>query len=107
MVLVDAPCSATGTIARHPDARWRLSPATLTRLVETQASILNGVARVVAVGGALVYLTCSLEPEENRMQVEQFLAQHTRFCQDGADMSIFPADAETDGGYGIRMRRVS
>jgi 16S rRNA (cytosine967-C5)-methyltransferase len=106
-VLVDAPCSATGTIARHPDARWRLSPATLDRLVTLQESLLDGAAPVVAVGGLLAYLTCSLEPEENRNQVERFLTRHPRFCRDGDDLWIFPTDAGTDGGYGARMRRVS
>ncbi len=107
VVLVDAPCSATGTIARHPDARWRLSATMLERLVAMQESILDRVAPTVAVGGLLVYLTCSLEPDENRSQVDRFLARHPGFCQDGDDLSIFPADAGTDGGYGARMRRIS
>ena len=106
-VLVDAPCSATGTLARHPDARWRLEPARLRALVSRQRAILDGVAAVVAPGGLLVYLTCSLEPEENAAQVDGFLDRHPGFCREGDDLSIFPPDAGTDGGYGARMRRSS
>ncbi len=106
-VLVDAPCSATGTLARHPDARWRLTPARLRGLVSRQRAILEAVAKILAPGGLLVYLTCSLEPEENGAQVDGFLDRHAGFCREGDDLSIFPADADTDGGYGARMRRLS
>lgn len=106
-VLVDAPCSATGTLARHPDARWRLEPARLRALVSRQRAILDAVAEMVAPGGLLVYLTCSLEPEENGAQVDSFLDRHAGFCREGDDLSIFPPDAGTDGGYGARMRRIS
>lgn len=106
-VLVDAPCSATGTLARHPDARWRLEPARLRALVSRQRTMLDAVAEVVAPGGLLVYLTCSLEPEENVVQIDGFLARHPGFCREGDDLSIFPPDAGTDGGYGARMRRIS
>jgi 16S rRNA (cytosine967-C5)-methyltransferase len=105
-VLVDAPCSATGTMARHPDARWRLSSSRLRRLVEQQRAMLEGVATVLAPGGLLVYLTCSLESEENEGQVEGFLERHPTFCREGEDLRIFPTDAGTDGGFGARMRRV-
>ena len=106
-VLLDAPCSATGTLSRHPDARWRLQPDRLEALVERQRRILDAVAGTVAVGGLLVYLTCSLEPEENALQIDRFLERHAGFCRDGDDLSIFPPDAGTDGGYGARMRRIS
>jgi 16S rRNA (cytosine967-C5)-methyltransferase len=106
-VLVDAPCSATGTMARHPDARWRLSPGRIRRLVALQRAILDGVAGVVARDGLLVYLTCSLEPEENGRQIDHFLTRHPGFCRATADLSIFPTDAGTDGGFGARMRRIS
>ncbi len=106
-VLVDAPCSATGTIARHPDARWRLTPDGLTQMVERQRQLLDAVAPVVRRGGLLVYLTCSLEPEENTKQIDAFLVRHPGFCRDRDDLSIFPPDAGTDGGYGARMRRTT
>jgi 16S rRNA (cytosine967-C5)-methyltransferase len=106
-VLVDAPCSATGTMARHPDARWRLSPGRIVRLVALQRAILDGAASVVALDGLLVYLTCSLEPDENARQVDDFLARHPGFCRAAPDLSIFPTDAGTDGGFGARMRRIA
>ncbi|HZD03683.1 MAG TPA: transcription antitermination factor NusB, partial [Longimicrobiales bacterium] len=65
LVLVDAPCTGTGTLRRHPDARWRLDPGDLDRMAVVQQGILEGAARAVAPGGLLVYATCSLEAEEN------------------------------------------
>src|SRR5581483_11263164 len=64
-VFVDAPCTATGTMARHPDARWRLSPGAIARAAERQGALLAAAARLVRPGGLLIYATCSLEPEEN------------------------------------------
>jgi len=63
VVLVDAPCSATGTMARHPDARWRVSEHAITRAAERQRRLMEAAARLVKPGGVLVYATCSLEPE--------------------------------------------
>ncbi len=106
-VLVDAPCSATGTMARHPDARWRLSPARIRSLCRLQIEILDGVAPVVARGGLLVYFTCSLEPEENTLQIDRFLERHSEFQRDTEDLHIFPPESGSDGGYGARMRRAA
>jgi len=78
-VLVDAPCSATGTMARHPDARWRVTPRTIERAAERQRALLAAAAALVRPGGLLVYATCSLEPEENSDIVTKFLARHPRF----------------------------
>jgi 16S rRNA (cytosine967-C5)-methyltransferase len=105
VVLVDAPCSATGTMARHPDARWRLSADQIERAARWQAAILDGVAPVVGPGALLLYMTCSLEPEENERQVNGFLERHPEFEREGDDLSIFPPDEGTDGGYAARMRR--
>ncbi|UCF41513.1 MAG: RsmB/NOP family class I SAM-dependent RNA methyltransferase, partial [Gemmatimonadota bacterium] len=105
VALVDAPCTATGSIARHPDARWRLSAKRIARSAERQAAILDGSAPVVRPGGLMVYLTCSLEPEENEQQVDGFLARHREFERDGDDLFIFPPDEGTDGGYAARLRR--
>lgn len=105
VVLVDTPCTATGTIARHPDARWRLSAKRIARSAQRQAAILDGVAHVPVPGGLLVYLTCSLEPEENEAQVDGFLARHLEYEREGDDLFIFPTDEGTDGGYAARLRR--
>lgn len=65
-ILVDAPCSGTGTLARNPEIRWRLTPAEITRQAERQAAILRNALACLKPGGRLVYATCSLEPEENQ-----------------------------------------
>jgi 16S rRNA (cytosine967-C5)-methyltransferase len=74
-VLVDAPCTGTGTWRRNPDARWRLTTDQLDDLTKRQASILDSARRLVKPGGRLVYATCSLLPEENSDQVDAFLAR--------------------------------
>src|SRR5207244_4030815 len=62
-VLVDSPCSATGTMARHPDARWRVAEGTIARAARRQLALLAAAAPLVKRGGLLIYATCSLEPE--------------------------------------------
>ena len=64
-ILVDAPCSGTGTLARHPEIRWRLKPEQLAEFHRLQVAILTSALDALAPGGRLVYATCSLEPEEN------------------------------------------
>jgi len=75
-VLVDAPCTGTGTLRRNPDLKWRTGPDELARLVEAQRSILLAAAALVRPGGALVYATCSLLAQENDEQVAWFEARH-------------------------------
>ncbi len=78
-VLVDAPCSGSGTFRRNPEAKWRLAEADLSELTALQARILESACRLVKPGGRLVYATCSLLPEENEAQVERFLAARPEF----------------------------
>lgn len=78
-VLVDAPCSGSGTWRRNPEARWRLGEADLAELLALQSSILESAARLVRPGGRLVYATCSLLREENEQQVEAFLSRSSDF----------------------------
>ncbi len=78
-VLVDAPCSGTGTLARNPEIKWRLQLDDIPRLAETQVAILANALDALAPGGRLVYATCSLEPEENEGVVEEVLAQSPRW----------------------------
>jgi 16S rRNA (cytosine967-C5)-methyltransferase len=80
-VLLDAPCSATGTIRRHPDVAWTKSEEDRERLAALQARLLEAAARLARPGGRLVYCTCSLEPEEGERQVEAFLAGHPDFTR--------------------------
>jgi 16S rRNA (cytosine967-C5)-methyltransferase len=80
-VLLDAPCSATGTIRRHPDVAWTKSEEDRDRLVALQSRLLEAAAKLTKPGGRLVYCTCSLEPEEGERQVEAFLASHPDFAR--------------------------
>ena len=86
-VLIDVPCTGTGTFRRHPDARWRLKISDLSVMAALQASILRAAAKVVKPGGLLVYSTCSLEPEENDAQVEEFLARNPGWSLEPPDSS--------------------
>ena len=78
-VLVDAPCTGTGTWRRNPDGRWTLRPEDLAELVPKQAMILDAAARLVKPGGGLVYATCSVLPGENERQIEAFLERHPEY----------------------------
>lgn len=91
IVLVDAPCSSSGTWRRNPDLRWRQYGPSLEQIVALQAEILDKVADKVKSGGRLVYATCSLFPEENEQQVEKFLATHP-------DFSVMPLEQAWDFG---------
>jgi 16S rRNA (cytosine967-C5)-methyltransferase len=79
-VLLDAPCSATGTFRRHPDVLWAARPSDVASLAAVQARLLDGAARRVKPGGRLVYCVCSLEPEEGEAQVEAFLGRTPGFA---------------------------
>ena len=79
-VLLDAPCSATGTFRRHPDVLWNARPGDIAALVGVQSALLVSAARRVKAGGRLVYSVCSLEPEEGEAQVRGFLAAHPAFA---------------------------
>ena len=76
LVLVDAPCSGTGTWRRRPDSKWRLSPEALARRIAEQTAILNDATVFVKPGGALVYVTCSVLPEENGDQIDALITRH-------------------------------
>lgn len=116
-VLLDAPCTGTGTLRRHPDGRWRIQPDDLRQLVVLQRQLLDGATGLVRPGGLLVYSTCSLEREENEEQVEAFLARHRDFRLDpggavgspflGADgtLSVLPQRNGWDGAFAARFRR--
>jgi 16S rRNA (cytosine967-C5)-methyltransferase len=116
-VLIDAPCLGTGTFARHPDARWRVTPEALASLAQHQASLLDHASVAVAPGGLLLYSTCSIEPEENAEQVERFLAHHPEYQREPSetfpaalmsaegDLMILPQRHQMDGAYAARLRR--
>ena len=84
-VLIDAPCSGLGTLRRNPDLKWRQSPKSVAELQVKQAAILAGAARLLKVGGRLVYATCSLLAAENEVIAEAFSAERS------ADFELLPA----------------
>ena len=81
-VLLDAPCSATGTFRRHPDVLWAARPSDIAKLAVVQTELLDAAADKVGPGGRLVYCVCSLEPEEGEAQAAAFLARRTDFVID-------------------------
>jgi 16S rRNA (cytosine967-C5)-methyltransferase len=80
VVLADAPCTGSGTWRRRPDAKWRMKPPHLAARQEEQAKVLAMAARLVKPGGRIIYVTCSILPEENTDQVVAFLAAHPGFA---------------------------
>jgi 16S rRNA (cytosine967-C5)-methyltransferase len=118
-VLVDVPCTGTGTWRRNPDQRWRSLGPGLEKLLPLQAGILDSAARLVKPGGRLIYATCSLLPEENENQIEKFLATHAEFrvipyrdiykeklSSAHTDyLSLTPAQHGTDGFFAVAMER--
>jgi len=117
-VLLDAPCLGTGTLARHPDARWRATPESLERIARQQRDLLAAAVEAVRPGGWLVYATCSLEPEENEAQVQNLLQRFPALRRDPGsgvppelltpegDLLLLPQRHGTDGAYAARLRRV-
>src|SRR5690606_930839 len=117
-VLLDVPCSGTGTLSRHPDARWRLDPASIGTFARLQADMLDAAASVTAPGGLLLYSTCTLEPEENVDRIDAFLGKHPVFRIEATDtaattwldgrglLTVTPHESGFDGAFGARMRRM-
>ncbi len=75
-ILLDAPCSGLGTLARHPDARWRMTPRKIEELALLQAKLLEGLLPLLEKGGRMVYATCTIHPKENFQQIEKFITHH-------------------------------
>ena len=104
LVLIDAPCTGTGTWRRNPDAKWRMRPGALEVRLKDQAEVLDRAAALVKPGGRIAYITCSVLPQENGEQIRSFL---------GAPSGICGGAAERDGeravgqGGGFRRRRAA
>jgi 16S rRNA (cytosine967-C5)-methyltransferase len=106
IVFLDAPCSGTGTWRRQPELRWRLTQERLAELMGLQDWLLDDAARHTAVGGRLLYATCSVLPEENEDRVDAFLARNTDFSRDEAvDFHASPAKTGTDGFFASVLKR--
>lgn len=123
-ILLDAPCSGTGVLARRAELRWKLTPQMIAELVRLQEELLEHAASLLAPDGTLVYATCSIEPEENELQIDAFLGRHPEFRRDpsgGALPEPFASEASKngsiltlpgrsegfDGGFAQRMKKAS
>ena len=125
-VLVDAPCTGSGTWRRRPDTKWRLTQKNLDERIEQQRQVLAAAARYVRPGGVLCYVTCSVLPEENQKQVARFVASEAAFetvsalegwkalfgdadvaplSSDGVTLTLSPASTDTDGFFFAMMRK--
>jgi 16S rRNA (cytosine967-C5)-methyltransferase len=114
-VLVDAPCSGSGTWRRNPEGRWRLTSERLGRLVDTQGRLLGIAAELVKPGGRLVYAVCSLLSREGAGQIGAFMADHSSWISedpgiaagrsDGAGRLLTPGCDGTDGFFVASLRR--
>jgi 16S rRNA (cytosine967-C5)-methyltransferase len=121
-VLVDAPCSGTGTLRRNPEARWRLTQQAVRAFPARQLALLVTYAPLVAVGGRLIYATCSVVEDENERVVTRFLAERDDFVRvpakeiwgkpraqaagDGLSLRLYPHTHDTDGFFAAVLRRV-
>ena len=114
-VLVDAPCSGSGTWRRNPEARWRLTPEDLERFAAAQAHILDVAAKLVRPGGRLIYVTCSLLDAEGAGQVDDFMARHADWSAQapvlplgrarGPGIRLTPYHDGTDGFFIARLEK--
>jgi 16S rRNA (cytosine967-C5)-methyltransferase len=105
VVMVDAPCSGTGTWRRNPEAKWRLTPQQLADYATLQMMLLTEGASLVKPGGRLVYMTCSVLMEEDEDIVTGFMAAHDDFSWIGQTL-LTPARDDTDGFYMAVLKRV-
>lgn len=103
-VLVDAPCSGSGTIRRNPDMKWKFEEASLNRLIEEQRCIFQNALSFVKPGGKIVYATCSVLVKENHLQADHF--QNTFSLERiGTPFSSFPQKGGMDGFFGVVFRK--
>ena len=103
LVFLDAPCSNTGVARRRPDALWRFSESRLREAAALQKKILRGILPLVAGDGAVLYSTCSVEPEEDSLQIESFLKDHPEFELKKSAL-LLPSD-EHDGAFAALLVR--
>lgn len=103
-ILLDAPCSATGVIRRHPDIKWLRRDSDIDELATLQAQILDAVWPHLKAGGTLVYATCSVLPQENHLQIAAFLQRHPEaqpVSLPGGDINGLQVFPQQDGGDGF------
>ncbi|SPY38364.1 ribosomal RNA small subunit methyltransferase B [Pasteurella canis] len=115
-ILLDAPCSATGVIRRHPDIKWLRQESDIEQLVLLQAQILQALWAILKPNGTLLYATCSVLPEENALQIEQFLQENVdakleklpfASTENTIGFQFIPTENGGDGFYYAKLRKVS
>ena len=119
LVLLDAPCSGLGVLAKRADMRWRRELSSVDELTRLQKELFSAAAACVRPGGVLIYSTCTIEPAENEKQVAAFLASHPSFsreapqaafphewCTADGDYLSLPFESGMDGAYAARLRQV-
>ena len=107
-ILADVPCSASGVVRRHPDIKWLRRHSDVAKFATTQAKIIDSLWQLLAPGGKLLYATCSIFPQENRLQAEQFALRHAdaeRLPLPQAYAEQFLPDADHDGFYYALFRK--
>jgi len=101
-ILIDAPCSGLGTLARHPDARWRIDNSNIKELVSLQGQLLKSLSPLLKSGGKLVYSTCTIHPDENFNQIKNFLKRMSRFSLE-YEKQIWPGEKDNGDGFYIAV----
>ncbi|MGB5459929.1 MAG: methyltransferase domain-containing protein [Eudoraea sp.] len=105
-VLIDAPCTGLGVLRRNPDAKWKLQPEFLAKITKVQQEILKNYSKMVKEGGKLIYVTCSILPQENTEQVKQFLdSDEGKVFSMEKEVNIYASESGFDGFYMARMIR--
>ncbi|PMP94480.1 MAG: 16S rRNA (cytosine(967)-C(5))-methyltransferase RsmB, partial [Thermodesulfobacterium geofontis] len=122
---IDAPCTGTGVIRKHPDIKWARTEEDFIKIPEKQLRLLEGLSPFLKPGGIMVYTTCSLEPEENEKVVEKFLNNHPEFeienplivlekvcgekikelVEDNLYLKTYPHRHNLDGFFAVRLRK--
>jgi 16S rRNA (cytosine(967)-C(5))-methyltransferase len=105
-ILLDAPCSATGVIRRHPDIKWLRRDSDIAQLTELQHAILTNIWSYLKTGGTLVYATCSILPDENKLQIERFLQENTSAKLQGELKQFLPTENGGDGFFYAVLKKV-
>jgi len=118
IVFADLPCTGFGTIRKKPDIKWKREFVDIKKLADAQLEIVENVCKMVKIGGRLIYSTCTIDPDENELNVEEFLKRHpefeidpaenylpAEFCHEGM-MRIYPQKFDIDGAFAARLKRI-
>lgn len=105
-VLIDAPCSGSGAWRRNPGLKWSQGPDMLARLITEQTSLLRHYSQGLKQGGYLIYATCSIWPDENRLQIDRFLSEHPNQWEIEDELHLAPDTHLGDGFYAARLKRL-